>query len=65
MGINNEKGEAVTIVVILTALTIAAMFGVVEYEDHLARKRDAEKTRAVQVEQQIDWEKLPHEGELR
>lgn len=61
----NEKGEAVTIVVILTALTIAAMFGVVEYDDYKIRKREAEKMKAVQIENQIDWNKLPNEGEIR
>lgn len=64
--LRNERGEATTvIIIILMALGIIGGFGAVKYEDHLARQRMAEASKKLQVEQSIDWDKLPNEGEIR
>lgn len=64
---NNERGEiSVAVILLLTFLSGLGITVVGVNYDHALRREEAEKAqKAITIEQQIDWDKLPNEGEIR
>jgi len=62
-----EKGEiSVAVILLLTFLSGVGITVIGVNYDHALRREEAEKARkALTVEQSVDWDKLPNEGEIR
>lgn len=62
-----ERGEiSVAVILLLTFLSGLGITVIGVNYDHKLRAEEAEKARkAMSVEQEIDWNKLPNEGEIR